>query len=417
MRKVVVTGIGVNSPIGTGRDAFWNSLAAGKSGIGPLTLFDASTFPVRIGGEVRGIDVEEIRRRFPEAADERDRKVLLGLDAAEQAMNDARVHRGEFRGAISVGVSLEVLFLEDVVEMLHSGDAAGDITGASVARLNRCLQTPLDRLAVLLARRHGAGGPLYTNCSACAAGAQTIGHAFHLIREGACDFALAGGADSMLNPLGIGGFSLLQALSTENDCPEKACRPFDATRKGTVMGEGAAFVVIEELSSARRRGVKPHAEVLGYGSSLDAYRVSDPPADGKGAVHAMTMAIRDAGIRPEDVHHINAHGTGTPKNDAAETVAIKTVFGRRAYDIPVTAVKSMTGHMIAASGAVEFVASVLTAVSGLIPPTINLSVPDPECDLDYVPGVARPFHGTTVLSNSFGFGGQNATLILRRFED
>ena len=417
MRRVVVTGIGISSPIGTGRDEFWSSLTAGMSGIGPLTLFDASALPVHIGGEVSGLDVDKVRQQIPEVAMVRDRKVLLGFAAAEEAMNDAGLSSGKLDGIIEVGVGLEVLFLKNVVDAWHAGGRKKQLVGKVVSDLEEYLQTPLNLLAVLLAKRYGFMGPIYTNCSACAAGAQAIGHAFQLIREGVCTIALAGGADSMLNPLGVGGFSLLGALSTENDCPARACRPFDATRQGTVLGEGAAFVVLEELSTARGRGVSVHTEVLGYGSSLDAHSVSDPPPDGKGAVLAMKKALDDAGIEPEDVDHINSHGTGTPKNDIAETLAIKTVFGNRSYEIPITAVKSMTGHMIGASGAVEFVASVLTLLTAVIPPTINLTTPDPGCDLDYVPEGARKFRGSTVLSSSFGFGGQNAAIVLRRLHN
>jgi 3-oxoacyl-[acyl-carrier-protein] synthase II len=228
--------------------------------------------------------------------------------------------------------------------------------------------------------------------------------------------ALAGAADSMLNPLGLGGFSLLRVLSTENERPAEACRPFDATRRGTVLGEGAAFVVLESSEHARARGARVYAEITGYGSSMDAYRVSDPEPSGRGAVLSMRKALRDAGLAPDQIDCLNAHGTGTPKNDVVETNAIKEVFGEHARQIPVHAVKSMTGHMIAASGAVEAVAAALTIAQAQIPPTINLHTPDRDCDLDYMPNHARLFTGSTVLSNSFGFGGQNATLIFRRAE-
>jgi 3-oxoacyl-[acyl-carrier-protein] synthase II len=276
------------------------------------------------------------------------------------------------------------------------------------------LQTPLDRLAEILGKRYGFSGGRYTNCSACAAGTQAIGEAFRRVRDGAADVAVAGASDSVLNPLAMGGFSLLQILSTENDAPQRACRPFDATRHGTVLGEGAAFVVMETAERAEARGARVYAEVLGYGSSLDAYRVTDPEPNGRGAVFSMTRAMADAGLQPDAIDCVNAHGTGTPKNDVAETRAIKLALGRRAREIPVTANKSMTGHLIAASGAVEAAASALTLFTNKVPPTINLSEPDPECDLDYVPEAARGFRGRTVLSNSFGFGGQNATLVFGR---
>jgi 3-oxoacyl-[acyl-carrier-protein] synthase II len=416
MNRVVVTGIGMVSPLGSGQSEFWRSLISGVSGIGPITLFDASDLPVRIAGEVRDPDTDTIMRRFPDVSKERDRKVLLGRVAAFEALRDAGLERDELNGVVEVGVSLEALCLEDVVRLWHAGGRKGELPGKVLHTLSGHLQTPLDRLSVILAREHRFSGPVYTNCSACAAGAQTIGQAFHLLREGVVDCALAGGADSMINPLGVGGFSLLQALSTENDNPTFACRPFDATRKGTVLSEGAAFVFLESEDRAVSRGAKIYAEVLGYGSSFDAYRVSDPSPNGKGAAIAMRRAIGDAGLKPHDVHHINAHGTGTPKNDVVETLAIKEVFGDLASEIPVTAVKSMTGHMIAASGAVEALVSILSIRNAKIPPIINLVSRDPECDLDFVTGDAREFRGNTVLSNSFGFGGQNASLIFGRWK-
>jgi 3-oxoacyl-[acyl-carrier-protein] synthase II len=235
-----------------------------------------------------------------------------------------------------------------------------------------------------------------------------------LLRRGEVDLALAGATDSMLNPLGLGGFSLLRVLSAENDVPHRACRPFDASRKGTALGEGAAFLVLERLDHALARGARPYAEILGYGSSLDGFRVSDPEPGGKGAVRSMAAAMADARMAPQQIDCVSAHGTGTPKNDVVETGAIKEVLGLRAHELPIHAVKSMTGHMIAASGAVEAAAAALTISQRRVPPTINLETPDPECDLDYVPGKARLFNGNTVLSNSFGFGGQNATLIFGR---
>jgi 3-oxoacyl-(acyl-carrier-protein) synthase len=252
------------------------------------------------------------------------------------------------------------------------------------------------------------------NCSACAAGAQVIGEAFQWLRDGGGSVALVGATDSMLNPLGLGGFSLLRVLSDDNDNPQRACRPFDANRKGTVLGEGAAFVVLETRAHATARAAEAYAEVLGYGSSMDAHRVSDPDPAGLGAQLSMSKAMRDADIGPGEIDCINAHGTGTPKNDVVETSAIKVVLGSRGHEVPVHAVKSMTGHLIAASGAVEAVAAAMTISHRVVPPTINLATSDPECDLDYVTDGAREFAGRTVLSNSFGFGGQNATLIFGR---
>ena len=316
-----------------------------------------------------------------------------------------------------MGVGLEVLSLGDITPHARAGDITASLAGAIIAgRQTDMLQTPLNRISDILGEQWGLFGGRWVNCSACAAGAQAIGEALHWLRCGQQNAALVGATDSMLNPLGLGGFSLLRVLSAENDDPQRACRPFDAGRKGTVLGEGAAFVVMETRDRAVRRGARIYAEVLGYGSSMDAHRVSDPDPSGAGARASMSMALMDAEMAPAKIDCVSAHGTGTPKNDVVETAAIKAVLGRRAREIPVHAVKSMTGHMIAAAGAAEAVAAALTIGRGVVPGTLNLAEPDPQCDLDYVSDGARPFDGRTVLSNSFGFGGQNATLILGRHE-
>jgi 3-oxoacyl-[acyl-carrier-protein] synthase II len=417
MRRVVITGLGVVSPVGIGHEAFWTALTSGRCGIGPITLFDASTFPVRIGGEARDFDAGAAIERFPEAAGVGDRKVLLALTAAEQAIDDAKLAANDLCNALlCVGVGLETICLEALTRYAGAADL-GRAMADDLATGNGCgpwLQTPLDRTATILGDRYQFLAGRRTNCSACAAGTQVVGEAWQSLRRGQADVALVGAADSMLNPLGLGGFSLLRVLSPENDCPERACRPFDETRLGTALGEGAAFLVLETLDRAARRGAAVHAEVLGYGSSLDAFAVSDPDPSGRGAIDCMRRAMRSAGLGPADIDCVSAHGTGTPKNDVVETLAIKEALGPRAYEIPVHSVKSMTGHMIAASGAAEAVAAALTLARGVVPPTINLTRPDHQCDLDYVAATARPFQGRTVLSNSFGFGGQNATIILRK---
>jgi 3-oxoacyl-[acyl-carrier-protein] synthase II len=417
MNRVVVTGLGVVSPVGIGREAFWSNLVAGQSGIGPITLFDASTFPVRIGGEVKDFDAAPVIDRFPQASDIRDRKVLLALAAAQEAVDDAALPDEALADALlHVGVGLEEFCLADLTPYAHAPDVVGAIAGSILDdQCDRPLQTPLDSTGNVLGRRYGFQGGRYTNCSACAAGTQVIGEAWQMLQEGPPSIALVGATDSMLNPLGLGGFGLLRVLSEENDRPQRACRPFDASREGTVLGEGAAFLVMETSAHAETRHAKVYAEVLGYGSSMDAYRVSDPDPNGAGAVQSMRQALRSAGIDPRQVDCVNAHATGTPKNDVVETAAIKQCLGRRAHEIPVHAVKSMTGHMIAASGAVEAVAAVLTIGRRTVPPTINLECPDQECDLDYVGDGARPFSGRIVLSNSFGFGGQNATVLFGRW--
>jgi 3-oxoacyl-[acyl-carrier-protein] synthase II len=415
--RVVITGMGLCTQLGRSVDEFWRNLLAGHSGISRISLFDTRSLPVRIGGEVKNFRPDELLGEFPEAKNEKDRKIWLGLDAAASALADSRLPRDDFQHTpLFVGVSLETFFLEDVTHIAHAPDAVRNFV-RQILDLGpqRRLQTPLDRLTQILGDHFGLNHGRYTNCSACAAGAQVIGEAFRRLRDGTAAVALSGAIDSTLNPLALGGFSLLQILSTENDRPEKACRPFDATRQGTVLAEGAAFVVMETLEHAQRRGARIYAEVLGCGSSLDAYRVTDPEPNGRGAALSMAKAIVDAGLIPGDIDCINAHGTGTQKNDVAETLAIKQTLGARAKVIPVTANKSMTGHMIATSGAMEAVASAMTLHTRKIPPTINLSCPDPRCDLDYVAEGSRDFEGRTVLSNSFGFGGQNATLIFGSF--
>ena len=416
-RRVAITGLGICTGLGSGAEAFWANLIAGRSGISTVTVFDSTTLPVRIGGEVKALDSGRLGRAYPEVVNERDRKIWLGLDAATQAMQDANLESEMLAEAVLVaGVSLETFFLNDISAVASSESPDAALTQIIKDPSAPRLQTPLDRLTQILGSRHKFGGGLYTNCSACAAGTQAIGEAFRRIRDGTVEMAVAGASDSVLNPLAMGGFSLLQILSTENETPTIACRPFDATRQGTVLGEGAAFVTMETMESAVSRGARVYAEVLGYGTSLDAYRVTDPEPSGKGAVQSMHRAMTDAGLRAEQIDCVNAHGTGTPKNDVAETRAIKTALGIRATQVPITANKSMTGHLIAASGAVEAGASALTLFQEQVPPTINLVNPDPECDLDYVPGQSRTFKGRTVLSNSFGFGGQNATLILGKHE-
>lgn len=412
--RIVITGIGVCSPAGGDAGEFWRNLLAGRSGIGPVTLFDASTMAVRIGGEAKGLDTDRFAREFPEAVHEVDRKIRLGLTAVDQAVRDAALAADDLRTAWAfAGVSLESFPLEQAGAVAEADDLIRSLAGKSGVGL----QTPLDRLVRIMGTHYGFGGGRVTNCSACAAGAQAVGEAFRRLRAGQGDVAVTGAADSVLNPLGLGGFGLLRILSTENDRPQQACRPFDATRQGTVLGEGASFLVMETLHHARRRGARIYAEVLGYGSSLDAFRATDPEPGGKGAVLSMRRALADAGLQPEDVDGVNAHGTGTPKNDIAETHALKVVLGERALAVPVTANKSMTGHLIAASGALEASASAMTLHTGWMPPTINLEHPDPQCDLDVVTGDRRAFDGRVVLSNSFGFGGQNATLVFGRYHE
>jgi 3-oxoacyl-[acyl-carrier-protein] synthase II len=395
---------------------FWSNLTYGQSGIRPITLFDASSFPVRIGGEIKDFDSRMIFREFRNSKAVRDRKVLLALVAAKEAVTDANLSDSDLNQALLyVGVGLEAIWLGDLTPYAHSSNLSLSLVSSLIdIQGDRLLQTPLDLTSNILGDRFGFSAGKYTNGSACAAGAQAIGEAWRMLSDGQAEIALAGATDSMLNPLGLGGFSLLRVLSVENEEPKRACRPFDASRKGTVLGEGAAFVVLETLDRAAGRNASVYAELIGYGSSMDAFSVYDSDNTGRGAVQSMTQALEIAGLRPSDIDCVNAHGTGTVKNDIVETAAIKEVLGEHAYHIPVHAVKSMTGHLIAASGAVEAVAAVLTIYQRCVPPTINLRKADDQCDLDYVANRSRGFTGDTVLSNSFGFGGQNATLIFRR---
>ena len=420
MRRVVITGFDVVSPIGTGKQDFFNALIQGKSGIDTITLFDISQFPVQIAGEVKNINTTWITEYYPELHFIIDRKVSLGLMALEGALQDAGLTRAELEGkpvGLNLGVCLEVLKIEEIMgASAHNKIDLGKFTASYLgSRIN--LQTPLDTINRLFIQKYRITGPDFVNCSACAASTQAIGHSFNLIKRQELDIMICGGADSMLHPLGVGGFALLGALSTRNELRGKACRPFDAERDGAVLGEGAGIFVLEELTHAKKRNAKIYCEIIGFGSSLDAYKVTDPDPTGEGASMAITMALRSAGIPPEYIDYINAHGTSTPKNDEVETKAIKNIFNKRAYSIPVSSTKSIIGHLIAAAGAVESCACMLAFEKNIIPPTINYENPDPYCDLDYVPNTARTWHGNYILKNSFGFGGQNACLIFKRWNN
>lgn len=421
MRRVVVTGCGVVSPIGSGKKNFFDSLEQGQSGIDEITLFDAASFPVRIAGEVKDVDVKDILSTF--ASGEfiiSDRKVFLGLAAFKEAIADSGIGEEVLAGGrtgINSGVSLEVLPIAEFHENSDSlKERLKDIYSDLLKRETN-LQTPLDTTNRIVIEKYKITGPGFVNCSACAASAQAIGHSFQVIKRGDAEVFICGGFDSMINPLGIGGFSLLGALSTRNELKGAACRPFDAGRDGAVIGEGAGVLIIEELEHALAREAKIYCEIVGFGSSLDAYKPTDPDPEGDGAAAAIEMALQSARLSPGKIGYINAHGTSTPKNDEIETKAIKRVFGQDAYQIPVSSTKSMIGHLIAASGAVEFTACLLAFERNLIPATINYEKRDPYCDLDYVPNQAREWQGEYILSNSFGFGGQNACLILKRWGD
>lgn len=410
MRRVAVTGFGVVSPVGCGREAFWQGLEAGRSGIGPISRFDASSFEVRLAAEVR-----DPLGELPEAVVAvmaEDVKVGFAFAAAAEALAEAGISRLGGETLLHLGTSLEVFDLRKIV-------AGRTVDFAETARRSflpgaRPLQVPLDAAVRLLESAWGRPGRSLTNCSACAAGAQAIGHAFRAVRAGECEVAVCGGFDSMIHPLGVGGFQLLGALTTDSDRGGSACRPFDASRSGTVLGEGAAVLVLEPLESALAAGKSVLAEVCGYGSTLDASSLSAPDPDGDGAARAMALALADAGIGPEQVGHINAHGTGTRLNDEVEAKAIRRVFAGAWERIPVSATKSVTGHLIGAAGAVEAGACLLALQRGVLPHHPWLTTVAPGCELDLVRTPGRRFAGGHVLSNSFGFGGQNASLVFRK---
>jgi 3-oxoacyl-[acyl-carrier-protein] synthase II len=423
MRRVVVTGMGVVAPIGIGKDAFFEGLSEARSGIGPIRAFDASTFPTRIAGQVPLLDPNLVELDFEYGpAISRDPKSLYGLVAGREALNAAfgedgpSAHYRPERIACIMATGLEIFHLQDAVTQVQDGvlDAGRLLPLVEAAAPHSFLQIPAHLTARRLAEEARAQGLFSVNVSACAAGTQALGEAFLAVRDGIADAVLTGGYDSMVNPLGVGGFCMLEALSKSNELGPAASRPFDARRDGFVLGEGAAGLVLEERKAALDRGATIQAEVLGYASTMDAYRVSDPAEDQRMSSQCMRLAIADAGLSPADIDYINAHGTGTRKNDPAEAEAIRRVLSASADTTPVSSTKSQIGHLIGAAGAVEFVACVFALEQDLLPATINLEQPDPACALDHVAQRPRPQRIDTFLSNSFGFGGQNATIAAGR---
>jgi 3-oxoacyl-[acyl-carrier-protein] synthase II len=433
-RRVVITGIGLVTPLGHDVETVWQKILNGESGVGPITLFDASSFPTKIAAEVKNFDMSVIGEA-PKDWEQQDRHTRFALAAGFNAMVDAGLwdsakkdkafpydseRIGVYTGA-GEGKQDFNNFTQMVLASLD-GKADGKFDMGKFIQKGVEILDPVKELeqepnmpAAHLAAMFEAFGPNANCLTACAASAQAVGEAVHLIKREEADIMIAGGAHSMIHPFGVTGFNLLTALSTNNENPTGASKPFDKERDGFIIGEGAAVVILEELEHAQKRGAKIYAELVGYGATSDAFRITDIHPEGRGAAGCITKAMEDAGLSIHDVDYINAHGTSTGVNDRIETLAIKKVFGEHAYKVPVSSTKSMTGHLIAAAGASELIYCTLAIRDGILPPTMNYSVPDPECDLDYIPNKARKAKCDVALSNSFGFGGQNVTLAVRRF--
>jgi len=409
--RVIVTGVGAITPVGTG-PAFWESLCAGRSGIAEIKAFDVSDYDCRIAGEVTDFDpLDYLDRRESRRM---DRFCQLALAAASLALADAGMDRQGIPGGrtgvllgTGIGGIHTLLEQQGVLQERGPGRVSPLFIPMMIANM------AAGQLAIAL----GAQGPNSTTVTACASATNAIGDAFRLIRRGDADMMFTGGTEAPIVPLALAGFCSMKALSTRNDEPARASRPFDRERDGFVMGEGAGVLVLESLEHARARDARIYGEISGYGMTADAHHITAPAPGGDGGARAMQAALADAGLRPEDIDYINAHGTSTPANDKAETEAIQRVFGERAGRLAVSATKSMTGHLLGAAGAIELIATLLTLRHGIIPPTINYEHPDPECDLDYVPNECRHAPVRVALSNSFGFGGQNACLVVHRCED
>ena len=409
-KRVVITGLGLVTPLGIGVDQSWSGLTAGRSGIRRITRFDASAFQTQIAGEVEGFDPEDYIE--PKEVKKMDRFIHFGVAAATMAMEDSGLKIDEHNAArtgVFVGAGMGGLPAIEHYHKILLERGPRRITPFFIPMLI------INLAAGQISIKFGAKGPNSAVATACATGSHAIGDAFKVIQRGDADAMIAGGTESVITMMGIGGFNAMKALSTRNDEPEKASRPFDRDRDGFVMGEGAGILILEELTHAVRRGARIYAEIVGYGLTGDAYHITAPAPEGEGAARCMEMALKDGGVEPQQVGYINAHGTSTKYGDEIETAAIKTVFADHAKKMAVSSTKSMTGHLLGAAGGVEAVISVMSMHTGIIPPTINLDNPDPECDLDYVPHAARKAEVEYALSNSFGFGGTNACLLFKKF--
>src|SRR5689334_20734220 len=409
-RRVVVTGIGLVSSLGIGTEANWAGIKAGQSGIDTITKFDTTQFSTRIAGEVHGFEPLQ----FIEKKDVKKMDIFIqyAIAASQFAMDDAKVPITK-ENADQVGVFIASgIGGFTTIEREHKALLEGGPRKISPFFIPSAI---INLAAGQVSIRFGAKGPNSATCTACSASAHAIGDAFEIIKRGAADIMIAGGSEAAITPMGIGGFGALRALSTRNDEPQRASRPFDKDRDGFIVGEGAGVLILEEFERARQRGSKIYAELVGYGMSADAYHITAPSDDGDGAFRVMRTAIESAGILPDQVAYINAHGTSTPQGDSLETLAIKRCFGDHARKLAVSSTKSMTGHLLGAAGGLEAIATAFAIHHGILPPTINYETPDPDCDLDYVPNQARKQDVEIALSNAFGFGGTNATLVLRKY--
>jgi 3-oxoacyl-[acyl-carrier-protein] synthase II len=411
-RRVVVTGIGLLSSMGIGTEVNWQGLLAGRSGIGPITRFDTTGFATTIAGEVRGFDPLQFFEK--KEVKKVDPFIQYAIAASQFAVDDAGL-KVTAENATRVGVFIASgIGGFGTIEREHSALIEGGPRKISPFFIPASI---VNLAAGQVSIRFNAKGPNLATCTACSASAHAVGEAAWVIKRGDADVMIVGGSEAAITPMGVGGFASMRALSTRNDAPEKASRPFDKERDGFVIGEGAGVLVLEELGAALARGARIYAEVVGYGASADAFHITAPAEDGDGAVRCMEMAIRHAGIGLHEVAYINAHGTSTPLNDKLETAAIKRCFGEHAATIAISSTKSMTGHLLGAAGGLEAGITALSVYHQVMPPTINLENPDPECDLDYVPNACRAASIVYALSNSFGFGGTNAALLLKRFEN
>jgi 3-oxoacyl-[acyl-carrier-protein] synthase II len=409
-RRVVVTGLGLVTPLGSSVQKNVEALMNGRSGVAPITHFDASTFPSRIAGEVRDFDPAEFIEK--KELKKMDPFIQFAVGAAQMAMDDAGFRIDPAAGdrvGVIIGVGMGGIA---TIEEYHQAFLEHGLRRVSPFFIPRLIA---NLAPGQIAIRFGAKGVNYAPASACSSGGHAVGEAYRLIRFGYQDAVIAGGSEAAVTPMGVGGFAVMRALSSRNDEPEQASRPFDRGRDGFVMAEGAGVLLLESLESAQQRGARVYAEVIGYGANADAHHITAPSPEGEGATRCMQLALEDGGIDLSEVDYINAHGTSTPYNDVAETLAIKRLFGEHAARLAVSSTKSLTGHLLGAAGAVESIYTVLTLYHQRIPPTINYEEPDPECDLDYVPNKARPAAVRAALSNSFGFGGTNVCLAFRRW--